>query len=137
MAQISPSHQFTRSPDHGPGGLNPPRIDELSVHSSSSDSLTVTPPPVHSHMSHENPRLRPPGRSAYPAHMPEGYVMPPSCSSRYGADPFMGRYGGTDFGDASTYTSADLDDALHFNPDQEPGIYSLTATSSYDEDSQL
>jgi hypothetical protein len=134
MAQISPSHQFTRSPDHGPGGLNPPHIDQLSVHSSSSDSLTVTPPPVHSHMSHENPRLRPPGRSAYPAHMPEGYMMPPS---RYGADPFMGRYGGTDFGDASTYTSADLDDALHFNPDQEPGIYSLTATSSYDEDSQL
>ena len=136
MAQISPPHQFTRSPDHG-SGLNPPQhIDDLSVHSSSTESLTPTQLPGHPHISHENQRLRPPGRSAYPVHMPEGYVMPPS-SSRYGADPFMGRYGGTDFGDASTYTSADLDDALHFNPDQEPGIFSLTATSSYDEESQL
>ena len=137
MAQISPSHPYTRSPDHT-AGLNPPHHEELSVHSSSSESLTASPPPVHSHLSHENQRLgRPPGRCAYPTHMPEGYVLPPSSSSRYGADPFMGRYGGTDFGDASTYTSVDLDAALHFNPDQEPGIFSLTATSSYDEESQL
>ena len=137
MAPISPSHQFSRSPDRG-AGLNPPsRLDEISVHSSSSDSLNAAPLPVHSHISsHEVQRLnRPPGRTGYPVHMPEGYVMPPLSSSRYGADPFC-RYGGTDFGDASTYTSADLDDVLHFT-DQEPGIFSLTATSSYDEESQL
>lgn len=140
MAPISPSHQFQRSPVDHRGGLSPPHHEELSLHSSSSESLTATPQPpaVHPHvMPHETQRLtRPSGRSAYPVHMPEGYLMPPS--SRYVGDPFISRYGGgTDFGDASTYTSADLDDALHFNPDQELGIYSLTATSSYDEESQL
>lgn len=134
MAQISPPHQFQRSPDHGVG-LNPPHHDQLSIHSSSSESLTVTPPPMHSH---DNQRLsRPSARGPYPAHMPEGYVMPPSSSSRYGAVPFMDRFTGTDFEDASTYASAELDEALHFRPDQEPGIFSLTATSSYDEESQL
>ena len=133
MAQISPSHQFPHSPE----GLNPPRHDELSIQSSSSESLPATPPPVHSHMPHSNQRLnRSSARSSYPAHMPEGYIMPPS-SARYGADPFMDRYGGTDFEDTSTYASAELDEALHFRPDQEPGIFSLTAGSSYDEESQL
>ena len=136
IGQISPSHQFSRPPDHG-AVLDPPQIDDLSIHSSSSESLTSTPMPVHSHLQHDSQRLsRPPGRRRYPAHMPGAYDIPPSSSSRYGVDPF-GHYGGTDFGDASTYTSADLDDALHFNPDQEPGIFSLTATSSYDEESQL
>ena len=137
MAQISPSHQFNqRSPDHSMG-LNPPppHHEQLSIHSSSSESLTASPPPIHPH---DTQRMsRPSGRSSYPAHMPEGYVMPPSSSSRYGTGPFMDRFMASDFGDASTYASAELDEALHFRPDQEPGIFSLTATSSYDEESQL
>ena len=72
--------------------------------------------------------------------MPDGYVIPPSSTavtSRYSAGPFMDRLGTThDFGDASTYASTELDEVLHFH-DQEPGIFSLTATSSYDEVSQL
>ena len=137
MPQISPSHQFPRSSDHS-GGLNSPRHDNLSIRSTSSDSLTDTIPPVHTHLAHENQRLgRPQGRSAYPVHMPEGYLMPPSSSSRYLRDSFMDRFRGTDFEDTSTYASAELDEALHFRPDQEPGIFTLTATSSYDEESQL
>ena len=140
MAQMSPPHQFPRSPEHSTGHT-PPHHDELSIRSSSSESLTVTPPPVHNHMSHENQHMsRKSSRNAYPTHMPEAYVTPTSsaaAAARYSADPFMGRYGDdNDFGDASTCASTLLDEALHFH-DQEPGIYSLTATSSYDEVSQL
>ena len=137
MAQIPPSHQFVRSPEHGVG-YAPRHHDELSIHSSSSDSLT--PPPVHSHISHENQRInRQSSRGTYPVHMPEGYIVPPSSAvaARYSAGSFMDHFDGTDFEDTSTYASAELDEVLHFRPDQEPGIFSLTPRSSYYEESQL
>ena len=141
MGQISPSHQFPLSPEHRTTHTTPPLHERLSSHSSSTDSLTPSPHPQHesSHM------MRQTSRSTYPVHMPEGYVIPPSTHSavpsRFPAESFMDPFEGTDYGDASTYASAELDEALNFRPDLEPGIYSLTATSSvysYDnEESQL
>ena len=142
MGQISPSHQFPLSPElRTTHNTTPPLHERLSSHSSSTDSLTPSPHPQHesSHM------MRQTSRSTYPVHMPEGYVIPPSTHSavpsRFPAESFMDPFEGTDYGDASTYASAELDEALNFRPDLEPGIYSLTATSSvysYDnEESQL
>lgn len=43
-----------------------------------------------------------------------------------------------DYGEASTYASADLDEALGFNNmEAEPGIISLTATQTDYEDTEL
>ena len=132
-----PSHPFTHSPNHG-ATLTPPHHDELSIRSSSSDSLTDTPPHAHSHLSHENQHNRQSSRGPYPKHMPDGYIPPPSSTAvaaRFGATSFLDHFQGTDFEDTSTYASADLDEELKFHPEQTPSIYRLT-TTSYDE-SQL
>ena len=146
LGDMSPSHQYSHqhSPHHSNSlTLIPHDHSPRSAQSASLDSLTATP--LDQHLAHENPRLMHQSSrgSSYPSHMPEAYVAPTPTSvvrPRY-EDTFMENFDGSDYGDALTYASEDLDEALHFRPDLEPGIFSLTATSSVysdgNEESQL
>ena len=141
MGGLSPAHQYSHphSPHHSNSlTLTPHNHSPHSPHSASLDSLTTMP--TRQHMTHDNPRMMHQSSrgSSYPVHMPDAFGGPPpiAVGSRY-EDPFMETFDGSDYGDASTYASADLDEALHFRPDLEPGIFSLTATSSvYSDDNE-
>ena len=131
IGPISPTRPFAHSSSQHSDPLTPiaTHHDCRISSSSSADSLTATPtcPPDSQHMMH----AAAPRSGGYPAHMPTGYVAPPTSTTmgtRY-VETFMETFDGSDYG-ASTYASAELDEALDFRPDQEPGIFSLTATSS-------
>ena len=141
MGGLSPTHQYSHphSPHHSNSlTLTPHNHTPHSPHSPSLDSLTTMP--TRQHMTHDNPRMMHQSSrgSSYPIHMPDAFGGPPpiTVGPRY-EDHFMETFDGSDYGDASTYASADLDEALHFRPDLEPGIFSLTATSSvYSDDNE-
>ena len=122
-----------------------PRNDHLQHGSSSTLSMSTHSPPSPSHASHHTHSHIESTVSPSPNHLhsggerhyPHPLVMPDAFPPRDTTDIHrfpIGSY--ADYGEASTYASTELDAALGFNLEMEPGIISLTATD-YEDDTEL
>lgn len=132
MHNTSDDHSLTLTP-HG-------HIQHASI---STQSSTHSPPsPQHpQHPQHPHPphlgassgskHLHSGGRNyPHPLVMPDAFPRDTTDIHRFPIGSYV------DYGEASTYASTELDEALGFNLDAEPGIISLTATTDY-EDTEL
>lgn len=124
--------------DHGHSLTLTPQHNHLQHNSMSTQSTHSPPSPspaphhhAHSHMatsaSMSSNHSHTEGRN-YPGTlvMPDAFPRDTTDIHRFP----IGSY--ADYGEASTYASADLDEALGFNLEAEPGIISLTATDYED-----
>ena len=114
-----------------------------SLSDSSSQSTTPSPHPRHEILN----RMEPPSmRAKHPLTNGHSYPRPPPPLVMPDAYPIGGLpdmhrrevisrdLSLSDFGEASTYASTELDEALNINYEPEPGFYSLTATDYDDHD---
>ena len=159
-AATYPHQQHSSSPLHLVGPMPPIEYHEPISHAYQppqlSDNLTLTPPPSpHSH-SHNIPSsthspahpisslgcapttpasyisaLNGTNRSNYPIVMPDAFGRGTPDVHMF-QDRFMPSFSDYDM-ETSTCASSELDEALNFPPETEPGIYSLTDVYSGDD----
>ena len=132
-----PSHSLTLTPrDH---------MEHTTISTTQSTHSHSPPSPRHSH-NHLGPVAAERGSTSsnhlhssavgvgggrkypHPLVMPDAFPRDTTDIHRFP----IGSYA-EDYGETSTYASAELDEALGFNLDAEPGIISLTATTDYED----
>ena len=135
LAQLAKSNSTESRPRYSPM-LSPDQeltpTDDTIHHttiSTQSSIHTPTAPMNHMGMSSKHQHLNGRQNFSHPLVMPDAFPLDPPDVHRFPMGSFA------DYGEASTYASTELDEALGFN-EMEPGIISLTATD-YDDDTQL
>ena len=106
---------------------------------SDTSSQTTTPSPHPRHQMMGPPAIRPihshsngHDYSSRKLVMPDAYPTALVPDMRHVHDHYASSY--SDYGEASTYASIELDEALNCNYEPEPGFYSLTATDYDDQE---